>query len=442
MASIYKKNKRKKGEPYRIQYTDHTGKRREKKGFTDRGLTEQLAWRLEEDVCKRKEGFVDVEEERLAAVSVRDIEEHLKAFNASQSENSPRYVKQLVNQVRRLFEGVGVENLGQIDAEEIETFLKQYAAAEDIGPRTYNRYLAAAKTFCLWCVRTKRLPANPLRSLQPRNANLDVRHPRRALKPEEFARLLAVAEGNGKSVQRYTGPMRARVYYLAYMTGLRKNELASLTPKSFDLIATPPTLTVEAKASKHRKKDVIPLHPELVTRLGEWLDGKKPTDKLFPKLASKKTYFMVCYDLKTAGIPYQTDEGFADFHAAGRHTHITELLRNGVSLPQAMELARHSTVNMTMKYAHIGLDDQAEALANLPAPPAEPVASAAEADDRELHMCCIPGGAACQLASLAVTPPKDENAASPCEEGTYGADCHCIFVHDNIGATGFEPATS
>ena len=77
---------------------------------------------------------------------------------------------------------------------------------------------------------------------------------------------------------------------------------------------------------------------------------------------------MVKKDLERVGIAYETEEGIADFHAAGRHTHITELLRNGASLPEAKELARHSDVSMTMKYTHIGLSDQAKAVANLPAP--------------------------------------------------------------------------
>ena len=49
---------------------------------------------------------------------------------------------------------------------------------------------------------------------------------------------------------------------------------------------------------------------------------------------------MVKLDLERAGIPYETPEGTADFHAAGRHTYITELLRSGVSLVEARELAR------------------------------------------------------------------------------------------------------
>ena len=59
---------------------------------------------------------------------------------------------------------------------------------------------------------------------------------------------------------------------------------------------------------------------------------------------------MIKKDLERAGIPYQTEEGTADFHAVGRHTHITELLRNG-AIPckpddkwraSGAQLARHA----------------------------------------------------------------------------------------------------
>ncbi|MBX9682020.1 MAG: tyrosine-type recombinase/integrase [Gemmataceae bacterium] len=82
--------------------------------------------------------------------------------------------------------------------------------------------------------------------------------------------------------------------------------------------------------------------------------------KLFPELVRKKTAKMVKRDLLRAGIPYVTDHGVADFHAAGRHTYIAELLRNEVSLVEAKEFARHTDVNMTMRYTHIGLSDRSK----------------------------------------------------------------------------------
>ena len=69
------------------------------------------------------------------------------------------------------------------------------------------------------------------------------------------------------------------------------------------------------------------------------------------------------------GIPFRTKDGDVDFHAAGRHTYITGLLRNGTSLVVARELARHSDVKMTMRYTHIGLEDRAKGIQNLPTDP-------------------------------------------------------------------------
>ncbi len=144
------------------------------------------------------------------------------------------------------------------------------------------------------------------------------------------------------------------------MTGLRKNELSSLTPGSFDFASEPPKVTVEAAFSKHRREVVLPLHPELLRMLREGMPAVPPDTPLFPRLGCKKTWLMVRKDLERVGIPYETAEGIADFHAVGRHTYITELLRNGATIPEARELARHSDVNMTMRYTHIGIEDQAK----------------------------------------------------------------------------------
>lgn len=214
----------------------------------------------------------------------------------------------------------------------------------------------------------KVLPVNPLAGIPRLNAEVDVRHERRALSPKEFAKLLTAARNSGISVQCYTGEERARIYTLSFMTGLRKGEIASLKKSNFKLSGKQPIVTVGAAASKHRKKDVLPLHPSLVKELKTWLHGLKKDAVLFPKLGSRKAFKMVQKDLVLAGIPYRTEDGVADFHAIGRHTHITELLRNGATLAEAKELARHSDVRMTMKYAHIGIEDQADALAGLPTP--------------------------------------------------------------------------
>ena len=243
--------------------------------------------------------------------------------------------------------------------------------------------------------------ANPLRGLERRNAEVDIRHPRRALSHEETSKLISATLGSGKKAQNLTPETRARVYLLAYLTGLRKQELASLSSSSFRLDDSPPTVTVAAACSKHRRKDVLPLHPDLVSQVRKWIKGLEPGDKLFPGLGRKKLSEMIQKDLKRAGIAYRTEEGIADFHAAGRHTYITQLLRSGVSLPAAKELARHTDVKMTMRYTHIGIQDQAKAVAHLPMPnhiaKAKPSVSSHQAG--ALQMRCISGGFGCPSLS-------------------------------------------
>ena len=237
------------------------------------------------------------------------------------------------------------------------------------GPTTITFKLSkdGAIGWCNWMVGRKRLDRSPVAGIPRLNADLDIRHPRRALTTNEFAKLLKSARESGVSIQCYTGEERARIYTLSYMTGLRRGELASLSPKSFELDADQPTVTVEAKSSKHRKKDTLPLHPDLIPLIREWTQGLGRNELLFPKLDKRKTWLMVKKDLGRVGIAYRNDDGIADFHAAGRHAHITELLRNGATLPEVRELARHSDVRMTMRYTHISLDDQAKALRSLPA---------------------------------------------------------------------------
>ena len=184
--------------------------------------------------------------------------------------------------------------------------------------------------------------------------------------------MLKSARESGIRIQTYDGELRARVYLVSYLTGLRRRELGSLTPESFNLKSKHPTLVVDAANSKHRKRDTLPLHAELVRLLNDWLPRLQPNEPLFPKLGKRKAWLMVKKDLERVGIPYRNAEGVADFHAAGRHSYVTGLLRNGASLPEAKELARHSDVKMTMRYTHIGLDDQAKALSSLPVPTLNP----------------------------------------------------------------------
>jgi integrase len=441
MASIFKRNNR-KNEPYTIQYRNHLGKRVTKKGFTDKGLTEQLAAQLESEARLRVTGMVDVDQERFAEHKRAAIGIHVAAFKESLLDNSPLHVSVTVGRVERIVAGCGFKTLADIDTEAVVRFLRKLRKEEDIARRTYNHYIQALDAFCRWCVQNKRLLSNPLLGIERLNVEIDIRRKRRALTAEEVARMIQAARASSVIVERQNGEKRARIYIFSYMTGLRRKEMGSLTPRSFDLDSKQPTVTVEAACSKHRRKDVLPLHPELVVMLRDWLKDLTPGQNLFSGLERRRTARMVRKDLKAAGIPFETDDGIADFHAAGRHTHITELLRNGVSIPAAKELARHSDVNQTMRYTHIGLTDQAKAVAQLPAAGLRPPAEHANDNQPALHGRCISGGFDCPDASSADAGRNVANDEKHCDSRGLDAECRSVSRSGKLGPLGLEPRTN
>jgi hypothetical protein len=167
-----------------------------------------------------------------------------------------------------------------------------------------------------------------------------------------------------------------------------------LTPRSLNLKAETPTVTVAAAYAKNGREDRIPLHPILAVAIKRWVEANslKTRDYLFslrtPSGDLRRTSKMIKRDLaeakkrwieeaetseeqsereKSDFLTYQNQDGlFADFHSA-RHTFVTNLGKAGVHPKLAQALARHSTINLTMNvYSHVDLDEKARAVASIP----------------------------------------------------------------------------
>jgi site-specific recombinase XerC len=241
------------------------------------------------------------------------------------------------------------------------------------------------KNFSRWLWRDGRTREDALAHLQPpENPETDRRRERRAFTVPELERLIGAAE-RGPTRRRLTGPDRAMLYRITAGTGFRSEEMQSLTPESFDLDGNCPTITVEAKDSKRRRRDVQPIQPALASLLAPWLAARPKAQPIFP-VDRWAILAALQGDLSDAGIPYETEEGFADFHAL-RHTYITTLAMSSAPVKIVQSLARHSTPVLTLGvYTHLGLYDQAPALDALPdltrsAPVAEPSVLAATGTD-------------------------------------------------------------
>lgn len=241
---------------------------------------------------------------------------------------------------------------------------------QGMSPSTSNDYLRAVKQFSKWLVKERRAPYDPLAYLQRQNTKVDKRHPRRALREDLFGKFVE-ATVEGRDFRGLPGTDRLIIYTLAANTGFRAKELGSLIPASFDFDATPPTVTVEAAFSKHRRKDVQPLRADVAEMMRQYVEGRPPRALLWPGDWKKGGAQMVRIDLATAGIPYEDDAGrLFDFHAM-RGQFISQLAAQGVHPKVAQQLARHSSIVLTMDfYTHLDVFDVTGALDKLPALPA------------------------------------------------------------------------
>jgi integrase len=396
MASIYKRtqDQEKRRSCWFIGYVDFNGKRRTRKGYTDRSATERLAAQLEEEARMIREGLKPkpVQTEGELSRHLDDFRKHLENRDVSVEQ-----VKQLPRRIERLAQAAGFATLADINSTDLEDVLGLWRN-EGLSKQTSNHYVKAVQQFCRWLARSRRLALNPVADIPMLNVKTDRRHDRRPLSSEELSRLVEVAESSPKSIESIDGPRRAMMYVIAAWTGYRKGEIASLTLRSFDLKGNPPTVTVTAQYSKRKRLDIQVLHETVVQRFGNWVATTKPgpTDLLFPVSKSsgateRKTAKMMRLDLTEARnrwigeakteaegaereqsdlLKYCDTQGrYADFHA-NRHTFITNLAQAGVSPKTSQTLARHSDIRLTLGvYTHTNQSEQVAAIAKLPSLP-------------------------------------------------------------------------
>lgn len=364
--SIFKpsKDKKKPGRPYKIAYYDQNHRRQVCTGYTDREATIQKAMQIRRLVDRRMAGIVDSEDVH----GRQPIAEHVEAYIASRRfrKRSDAYIAQLERRIRRTLDGADIRSLNELDTPKIEAFL---ATAID-GDRTRNEYVTSVKGFTRWAVHNQRLKSDPLAGLERVEAkHIERRHVRRALMPDEIARLLEAVETRplieaetvrrgehkGERVAKVRPFTRARLlkvgrerrlaYLCALWTGLRRSELAQLTWGDVDLPNA--VIRLRPQTTKSRRADSIVLHPELVDALtGMRPTSARPSDPVLTSIPSIRTVHL---DLEFAGIEAAgtaDHPGVVDFHAL-RKTFGSLMAMAGIDQRVRQALMRHADPRLT-----------------------------------------------------------------------------------------------
>lgn len=291
---------------------------------------------------------------RIAAA--RPLTELLTVWKQSveRTSTNPDHPKTLHARAKAALEHAGAAFWNDVDAQRV------MQAVSELGrtAQTKRHYWRAVFQACRW-IAEQHLKLGPRSSPLEGHAPVfrattddeEHEHPRRALSDDEVKRLL-VAAGEGKVSRKMTGPYRRLVYLFALQTGIRRNEIGTLTTGSFALNKVQPTVTVSKARAKSRKERTIPLSPELAQAVRDHILERRlgPGATVFP--LPQSTAHAMRIDLEKAGIPYKDpDSGeYADFHSL-RHTFLTRIVQQ-CDLETARQLAGHASITTTARYLH------------------------------------------------------------------------------------------
>ncbi len=403
---------------YTARFRDATGRPRNiatgcRDEIAANGVLKDLQRRAE--LVKAK--VLTASEDAITDYQLTTLESHFVEYrkHLEAKEAGKVYCDNTISYLKRLSSELGWSILRDIDRGSFDGWLAEQIKA-GVSARTRNAFRNAWVTFCNWCSQgsSPRLASNPLESLPKANEKADPKRQRRAMTEAELIKLLAVArrrplddamtiragKNAGKKLANLCpdtiarlellGRERALIYRTLVLTGLRKNELASLTVGQLQLEGNLPYAELAAADEKNREGSSIPLRRDLADDLMAWVAEKKAAFLKVLKIGApeapefaKTPVFNVPAgmvrilnrDLVAAKIPKRDDRGRTlDVHAL-RYSFGTLLSKGGVTPRVAQEAMRHSNISLTMQtYTDPRLLDIHGALDALPSLPLNPIA--------------------------------------------------------------------
>jgi integrase len=236
----------------------------------------------------------------------QNIDETIDEFIAIlRAKCSDRYADESEKRIRRIPVAGKIKQLDAITGDKVELAMagmkRSNYDTRPLSEQSKNHIRASVRQFCRWCLKNRYM-----------REQIDIRLPkvrtkpgqRDRFQPEEAASLITTAQNSTKELQFYSGPLRAWLYRLAITTGLRRNELAALTPECFDL--TEGAIRVAASYTKNGKTAVCPIPARAVPELSRWLAEHEPSQPVVSCLRMKRVREFVRFDMAAAGLPVRT----------------------------------------------------------------------------------------------------------------------------------------
>ena len=232
---------------------------------------------------------------------------------------------------------------------------------------TVRTWWSCMEAFFAWNSRRGRLLYNPAESLKPEKK--EGRLPR-APNEEEMKRLIEAPE------VKTAGGLRDRALMeVMYATGIRRGEAHRLDVFDADLQGG----TLRIREGKGKRDRVVPLTTNACHWLERYIREARPilaTGKLRRRSGRYAGNAAMWLSAMGRRLSYQWIWALVKRYAkaAGveatahtfRHAFATHLLRNGADVRQVQRLLGHESINTTMIYTHLEVEDLRRAIAGLP----------------------------------------------------------------------------
>ncbi|HSI32048.1 MAG TPA: hypothetical protein VK986_00530, partial [Tepidisphaeraceae bacterium] len=246
---------------YRVCWRDGAGKVKRVKAYSDKLASKAMMAKLEQALARGEQGLVDPVQAAPGPPPGRP-RQGLRG-GPDRPGRDPMYVYTCTKRLDKLIAACGWRVLGDVTADsfcqwrETPVEAKQTESATGtVGPVTLNQYLEVVRSFCRWCVKRKRLAANPVADVEKVETSGDIRRERRALSEDDLVRFFAALSADHR-----------RVYLFLLATGLRRQEVEDLRWGDLHLAATVPYVRLRAKATKSRRADSLPLKADVAAEL-------------------------------------------------------------------------------------------------------------------------------------------------------------------------------
>jgi len=389
MASVFKRGGKKAKGYYYASWTGPTGSRQTKCTFTtDKATAERIASKHEADAALRRDGVIDRELDAVCKESARSIESHLADYESKlrAANRTEKHINCTLKFIRQIADFAGFESAADIEADGVNRYAGKLRD-DGRAARTIQAHLHAVKAFAKWLADHHKLPRDPLASVKKPNPKADRRRERRMLLPEEW-RLLEAATETGPERCGMTGPERLLLYRTAIQTGLRANELRSLTRGRLIFASDPPFITCKAGSTKNRKEARQYIQPELAAELERHIATKAPKAPVFGLPHESYLARMLRDDLDEARQQWLAnargdaqeyaerqqsdfladtnhDGEITDFHSL-RHSYGAWATMTGLHPNIVQRMMRHQSITLTMDtYGHLFPGQEADAVGRM-----------------------------------------------------------------------------